>query len=209
MKQEIAPGSTIRQIIIVTQPETEYVLEVSADAHVTYCFIVTESASITCTISLKGPGAYVQFYAIYLLEADQTCTIITNQEHVCPQATSSVLIKGILKDNARFEHRGLIAIAPEAVGSVAYQHTKNIMLSPYARAWAQPSLQVLTHDVHCAHGSATGYLDEDQLYYMQARGISLQEAKTLLLKGFFADILQEVGDPAIEGKINEKIHEQT
>jgi Fe-S cluster assembly protein SufD len=110
-----------------------------------------------------------------------------------------------LNGNARFEHRGLIAIAPEAVGSVAYQHTKNIMLSPHARAWASPSLQVLTHDVHCAHGSATGYLDEDHIYYMQARGIDLQRAKTLLLKGFFADILQEIGDLAIENKINKKI----
>lgn len=202
MKREIAAGSIIKEIIVVDQPQVEYVLELSAHAQVTYYFVVTDSTSITCTIKLLGPGAHVQLFGIYLLEADQECTIITHQEHICPQATSSVLIKGVLKGNARFEHRGLIAIAPEASGSVAYQHTKNIILSATARAWAQPSLQVLNHDVHCAHGSATGYLDEDQLYYLGARGLGPEKAKTLLLKGFFADILQGVGDSRIESKID-------
>src|SRR5690554_1939051 len=105
MKREIAAGSIVKEIIVVTQAQSEYILEGHANAQVSYYFIMIDSTSITCTIRLLGSGAHVRLFGIYLLEADQECTIVTHQEHVCPQATSSVLIKGVLKGNARFQHR--------------------------------------------------------------------------------------------------------
>lgn len=204
MKIIVPAQAHIHKVIMVTEDQY-YTICLEEYADLTYFFVFTTTATLEVTVQLTGSGATARLYGIYLLQ-DHHLKVVTRQEHYAPHASSTVLIKGVLNGTARIHHQGLIAIKKEAVGSTAYQHNKNIALSPASHTWAQPSLEVLTHDVHCAHGSATGQLDENQLYYLQARGIRPEEAKTLLLKGFFADILQEVGDPLVEDVISKKIH---
>ena len=89
--------------------------------------------------------------------------------------------------------RKTVRMEKEARGAYASQENKNMLLSSGARALSVPSLEVLTHDVHCFHGSAIGRFDEEQLLYAGSRGIDEKTAQRLLLHAFFADLFSDMG----------------
>lgn len=169
---------------------------VHENAHLTYFFLVTDSADITIFIQLLGPKAQATIFCICLLSEEQTVVINTQQKHSSSRTESQVLVKSIMCDAARLTYNGSIIIEKDAHKSVAQQHNKNMLLSSEAYIWANPSLEVLTNDVQCAHGSASGQVSQDQLFYLQSRGLGDDVAKKLLLQGFFADILNNMSDNA-------------
>lgn len=108
----------------------------------------------------------------------------TLQDHQAPHSTSSVIIKSVLDDEALFSCYSLIAVAPEAQGTNAQQANKNMLLSNYARATSIPMLEVFANDVTCKHGAAISTFDEEQIFYLQSRGMTPMAAKKLLVTGF-------------------------
>jgi Fe-S cluster assembly protein SufD len=93
---------------------------------------------------------------------------------------------------------GTIYVAPHAHTTQARQSNKNMLLDSRARATSVPSLEVLTKQVQCAHGSAVGNLDQDALWYMLSRGVALQDARRMLLEGFVAEIIDPVPADVLE-----------
>ena len=110
------------------------------------------------------------------------------QVHHAPQTMSRVMVRGTVDGHAQTQYEGVIHVAKEARGSDASLESKHILLSPAARADARPTLEVLTDEVQCAHGSAVGPIDPDQLFYAMARGMDDQQGRNLLIEAFFADI---------------------
>ena len=102
-------------------------------------------------------------------------------------------MKGVLSGTAYAHYHGTVRMEKEARGAYASQENKNMLLSSGARALSVPSLEVLTHDVHCFHGSAIGRFDEEQLLYAGSRGIDEKTAQRLLLHAFFADLFSDMG----------------
>ncbi len=142
-----------------------------------------------CT--LDGQGADVLLYGVYFGHEDQHLDVRTVQHHNAPNATSRTFYKGAVKDEAHAVYQGLIQVAHEAVRTDAFLDDKNLILNDGARADSIPSLQINTDDVKCSHGSTTGRLDKNQLFYLLARGYDPDEAKELLVEGFFGDIIDK------------------
>ncbi len=201
-------GDYARATIIYDQRDAhhggpvKYTISVGRGAQVDYRIIALHGANLehTYDLILGGSGAHIQLRALYILNHDQQVAITTRQVHEAPDTSSSVLLKGILQGKGQATHRGTIFVHEGAHGTNASQHSKHLMLSDQARAWTMPSLEVLAHQVRCAHGSAIGTLDEEQLFYMQARGMSYVAARRILVEGFCADVVSIPADAGDYGR---------
>ncbi len=150
-----------------------------------YCVITNcGKAEITIDVQLSGPGAQVNVYGVYVLNTNQHLTITTKQHHQVAHTCSSLSFNGVLTDNAQVNYKGTIFVDKKAPNTQAAQNNKTILLSKQAQAQSIPTLEVLNNDVQCAHGSAVGQLDEQQLWYAQTRGLSETLAQRMLLESF-------------------------
>jgi Fe-S cluster assembly protein SufD len=143
------------------------------------------------TVRMEGAQSSARVRGIYALSSTQQAYIATRQEHCAINTVTDLIFKGCIAQHARATYTGVIAVDASASGTQASQDNKNIMLSPQARVISKPSLEVLNHDVQCAHGSAMGQLDVEQVLYMQARGIAKERAHQLLLQAFCADVVSD------------------
>ena len=117
-----------------------------------------------------------------------------------PHCKSRVTYKSALQgDEAHTVWVGDVVIRAAAVGTDTYELNRNLLLTPEARADSVPNLEIETGDIKGAgHASATGRFDDEQLFYLQSRGVTADEARRLVVHGFFADIIRRIGVPSIE-----------
>lgn len=141
---------------------------------------------------LAGEGCEATINGLYLLEGNQHIDNYTLLEHAEPNCPSHELYKGILGDQSRAIFRGKIHVHQKAQKTDAYQQNENILLSDNARVNTKPQLEIYADDVKCSHGATIGQLNEDALFYLQARGISKTESKSMLLKAFADDIANRI-----------------
>jgi Fe-S cluster assembly protein SufD len=141
---------------------------------------------------LAGPGATSRVTGAYFADGDQHLDYDTFQEHIAPSTTSDFAFKGALRDRATAVWRGMIRVEPDAQKTNAYQENRNLLLSEKAHADSIPGLEIMANDVRCTHGATIGQVDREQLFYLMARGLSRAEAERLIVRGFFADILDRI-----------------
>ena len=167
---------------------------------------VRKNSSITTLLSHLGPqmarhNVYVELqdknatanaYGLYELSQNQHCDCQTYIDHQSPYSYSEELYKGVLKDNSHGVFRGRIKIAQDAQKVEANQLNKNLILSKKARANSMPQLEIFADDVKCSHGSTTGQISEDEIFYLQSRGITAQKAYQLLVESFTKEILLKI-----------------
>lgn len=139
--------------------------------------------------NLEGPGSNVHLYGLYFPIEDQHIDMKTVQNHRSPHAFSRTLYKGIVSDSAHSIYQGLISVAPKGVGTDAYLTNNNILLSDSSRADSIPSLRIDSNDLRCSHGSTLGKLNETQIFYLQTRGFSREEAIIILIEAYFDEVL--------------------
>jgi len=158
---------------------------------------------------LAGQGASSTLRSTYLGDGDQIHDLRTMQDHVAPKTISDLLCKGAVADTARSVYTGLIRMRHGAVRSNANQSNHNLVLSETAHADSVPNLDISENDVRCSHASTVGPIDEDQRYYLESRGIDRPAAERLLVRGFFADLLEraDVGPagPVISADIERRL----
>lgn len=136
------------------------------------------------TVVLAGKGADADVKCLYYGDAKRLFKVKTAQEHKAQEATSNVVVKSVLTQEARLTCHSMINVAPGANGTHAEQVNKNILLSRAARAVSVPMLEVLANDVKCKHGAAVSRIDDEQFFYLQSRGIAPEQTKTILLEAF-------------------------
>jgi Fe-S cluster assembly protein SufD len=141
---------------------------------------------------LAGQGATSRVTGAYFADGAQHLDYDTFQEHIGPHTTSDFAFKGALRDEATAVWRGMIRVEPDAQKTNAYQENRNLLLSPSAHADSIPGLEILANDVRCTHGATVGQVDREQLFYLMARGLSRAEAERLIVRGFFADVLDRI-----------------
>ncbi|QGG95914.1 SufB/SufD family protein [Actinomarinicola tropica] len=141
---------------------------------------------------LEGRGATGDLFAAYFGRDDQTLDFRTFQDHAAPDTTSELLFKGAVDDRSRSVYTGLIQVRPDARGTNAVQTNRNVKLSPDAWAESVPNLQIENNDVRCAHASTVGPIDEDQLFYLESRGVPTDVAERLVVGGFFDEVLAQL-----------------
>ena len=162
-------------------------------------------------IVLNGQYAEAFMYGLYMPNGRQHVDNHTLVDHALPNSYSNELYKGILDDNGTGVFNGKIYVRPDAQKTNAYQSCKNVVLSPGASMNTKPQLEIYADDVKCSHGTTTGQLNDEALFYMQSRGIPKAEARTLLLYAFVQDVLSQVKIQPIraylEGVVREKLGE--
>lgn len=150
---------------------------------------------------LVGDGSTSDALGVYVADGERHVDFRATQRHVGTHCTSDLLYRGAAWDRASAVFSGLIRIEPSAAHSDAHQASHYLLLSEDARAANIPNLEILNHDVKCGHASSGGPPDEDQLYYLAARGIAPAAAERLVVDGFFADVAARVPVPAVGAHI--------
>lgn len=145
-------------------------------------------------LELLGPGSNGESYNLYLTNSDEHSDINTIIHHRVADTTSNQIAKGILDGESKGIFTGRIHILPQAQRVVSGQMNKNLILSKKAQAHSQPQLEIFADDVKCSHGSTTGQLSDEEVFYFETRGIPAKKAKTLLALGFGLEIVLKIKD---------------
>ena len=149
-------------------------------------------AKVNQHVELVGEGARSQVNGVMFTEGKQHLSYHTLQHHRAPNTNSDFLYKAALQDNSRTVWRGMIKVDPEAQKTDGYQRNDNLLLSPTARADSIPGLEIEADDVRCTHGSTSGRVDEEQIFYCQSRGFTRKEATRAIVTGFFQQIFDRI-----------------
>lgn len=148
-----------------------------------------------------GAGASLKLYGMGIADGDRTIEVYSRVDHDTDRCHTDELFKFSVDDRARCGFTGLVKVAEGAKGNEAYQSNRNLIGSNEARMMSKPQLEIYNDDVKCSHGSATGQLDELQLFYMRTRGLSESEARMLLKQAFMADVINEVHIPGLKERL--------
>lgn len=159
------------------------------------------------SVKLHGEGAEGHLWGAYFADATQHLEHRVFVHHQGPRTVSRVSYKGALHGKgARTVWIGDVLIGPDAVGTDSYEQNRNLVLSEGTRADSIPNLEIRTGDIQGAgHASATGRFDDEQLFYLQSRGINETDARRLVVVGFLVDVISRIGDTALSEKLTEKI----
>lgn len=143
-------------------------------------------------VRLRGEEARVELYGAVIADGEQRVDNNILVEHLSPKCTSDMLYKYVLDGQSNGAFAGKVYVAPGAQQTASEQTNANICVTPTARAFSQPMLEIYADDVRCNHGSTIGKLDEGALFYMRQRGIPEDEARLLLQHAFINDVLRHV-----------------
>ncbi|MEW2222597.1 Fe-S cluster assembly protein SufD [Streptomyces sp. NPDC006990] len=158
-------------------------------------------------VSYGGPGAEAELYGLYFTDAGQHQEHRLLVDHDTPNCRSNVAYKGALQgDDAHAVWIGDVLIQAAATGTDTYELNRNLVLTDGSRVDSVPNLEIETGEiVGAGHASATGRFEDEQLFYLMARGISEREARRLVVRGFFAELVQQVGIPDVEERLIARI----
>jgi Fe-S cluster assembly protein SufD len=175
------------------------------DAHLTH-FAVTLGGSLVRlapTVRYASQGGDAELYGICFADAGQHLEHRLFVDHDTPNCKSRVLYKGALRgDGAHTVWIGDVLIRPAATGTDTYEYNRNLVLSEGAHADSVPNLEILTGEiVGAGHASANGRLDDEHLFYLMARGIPLNEARRLVIRGFFGELIAKIGVDELQERI--------
>ncbi len=158
-------------------------------------------------LELLDSGANGESYNLYLTNGTEHSDINTVIQHRAADTTSNQIAKGILDGDSKGIFTGKIHIYPQAQRVASAQLNKNLLLSNKAQAHSQPQLEIFADDVKCSHGSTTGQLSDDEVFYFMARGIPAEKAKTLLAHAFGMEIVLKIKNKRVQTKAESLVME--
>jgi Fe-S cluster assembly protein SufD len=162
------------------------------------------------SVALSGDGADGELYGLYFADAGQHLEQRVYLHHEGANTRGRVNYKGALQgEGAHTVWVGDVLIGPDAAGTDSYEQNRNLVLSEGTRADSIPNLEIETGEILGAgHASATGRFDDEQLFYLQARGITEHEARRLVVLGFLTEIIQKIGKPELEQRLQVSIDDE-
>ncbi len=158
--------------------------------------------------TMAGSGARSEMLGLSVGSDRQEFDQRTLQCHDVPNTWSDLLYKNALDDRSKSIFKGLIRVAPGAAKTDAYQNNRNLLLNPEAEADSMPGLEILNDDVRCTHGATTGQIDQDQLFYLMARGIDPRTGAQLLAHGFFEEVIARLPEKKIGEAVRSAVAEK-
>ena len=162
-------------------------------------------AKVNQHVELIGEGANCQVNGTMFTEGGQQLTYNTLQHHVAPNCRSDFLYKAALQDRSRTVWRGMIHVDEKAQKTDGYQRNDNLLLSDRARADSIPGLEIHADDVRCTHGSTSGRVDEELIFYARCRGFTRREAIRAIVTGFFQQVFDRVTIESVRIALGEAI----
>ncbi|MCW2742193.1 MAG: sufD [Blastococcus sp.] len=158
---------------------------------------------LVSNVQYAGPGGSADLYGVYFADESQHQEHRLWVDHAAPNCRSHVTYKGALQgEKAHTVWIGDVRIRPSATGTDTYELNRNLVLTDGARADSVPNLEIETGEiVGAGHASATGRFDDEQLFYLCSRGIDAETARRLVVRGFFADVVQHIGLPELRDRL--------
>lgn len=154
-----------------------------------------------CRCEFLGEGAELKLYGMAICDRQRRLRFDTHIDHLVPHCHSDELYKISASDRADCSFCGLIKVHEGAVGTEAYQSSRNLLDGTDARIQARPELEIYNDDVKCNHGCAIGQLDPMEVFYMRTRGIPEHQARLLLRQAFMADVIDAITIPALNQRL--------
>ena len=182
----------------VINPTGEFTAEIRDKSSLNAVFIFTDAVKFNAKISLTGESSSCDIGALYALSDDKKAEFVSTVEHKNVSTASRQTVKGVAADNSSFSFYGIVDVEEGSVKTDAEQLHMGLLLSDQAKITASPQLLIRNDDVKCSHGSAVGDLDKNQMFYLRSRGIDEDDAKKILIRAFFADILEKIDDKKIK-----------
>ena len=158
---------------------------------------------VNCNLEGKYSSAFIN--GIHLLSKNKHHEIRTNTNHSYENTKSYQLIKSVIDDSSKSVYQGKIYVDSKAQKTDGYQLSKAVLLNEQAEFNAKPELEIYADDVKCSHGSASGSLDEDSIFYLMSRGLDQKTAKELLINGFLLDVVEKITDEEIKKLLKKMI----
>ena len=209
------PGAGVRHARIQDEGEKAHAVTTvnvyqDRDSHVqshTFTFASGVVRNNTAAV-LGGAGGTHTVGGLYILHGEQHVDTHTLIDHEAPGCVSNELFKGICYDRTTGVFNGKVFVARPAQQTNAYQQSQGVILSPDARHFSKPELEIYADDVKCSHGSTTGAIDPEALFYLRARGLSLSDARALLLYAFAHDVVAELENEPLQAHLDARISER-
>lgn len=160
------------------------------------------------TVELDKPGGWARMSGLFFANARQHFDLDTQQNHNAPDTVSDLLYKGALKDKSRSVWQGMIKALPGSQRIDGFQANRNLLLDRTARADSIPGLEIEADDVRCTHASTVGRLDEQEIFYLMARGIPRETAVQMAVQGFFDPVMQRIPFEGVRERIAGRVLEK-
>jgi len=154
---------------------------------------------VNCNLSGEYSSAFIN--GVFSLKENQQHEIRSTINHLVENTKSYQLIKSVLGKNSKSAYQGRIFVDSKAQKTDGYQLSKAILLDETSEFNAKPELEIYADDVKCSHGSASGSLNENSIFYLMSRGLNYQQSKELLINGFLLDVVEKITDPEIKSLI--------
>ena len=151
---------------------------------------------VNCNLEGKYSSAFIN--GIHLLSKNKHHEIRTKTNHLYENTKSYQLIKSVINDNSKSVYQGKIYVDSKAQKTDGYQLSKALLLNEQAEFNAKPELEIYADDVKCSHGSASGSLDDNSIFYLMSRGLNQTTAKELLINGFLLDVVEKITEDEIK-----------
>ena len=160
-------------------------------------------SEVNCNLKGEHSSAFVN--GIFSLDKNKHHEIRTTVNHLTENTKSYQLIKSVLEDSSKAAYQGKIFVNSDAQKTDGYQLSKAILLNKDSEFNAKPELEIYADDVKCSHGSASGSLNEDSIFYLISRGLNYNQARELLINGFLLDVVEKITDSEIKNLIKNMI----
>jgi Fe-S cluster assembly protein SufD len=208
----LGDGASIQYLVLQQWPDdithvATHRIHLGRDARAELVVAATGAAlsKVYMEVAMMGQGGSARISGLVIGDGKQHFDYQSLQDHFAPNCLSDLLVKGALKDESVSVYSGLIKIRKDAQHSDAYQANRNLLLSSRARADSIPMLEIEANDVRCTHGATVGQVDFEQLFYLQSRGFSLEDAQNTLVHGFFQPVIDRIALPQVREQIHEAI----
>lgn len=211
----LGEGSRFRYLTLQEWGDAAFQIEnnmavVQRDAQVDWITLNlgTRISKLQLGSDVAGPGSSAELDGVFFARGDQHIDQTTLQIHSSPDTYSRLLYKGAVKDQGHSVYRGIIQAKPGAIKVDAYQTNNNLVLSDGAIADTIPGLLIDADDLKCSHGATIGNLQEEQVFYLRARGIPDHDARKMLILGFYDEILDRIAYSFIRDKVHAVLEER-
>jgi Fe-S cluster assembly protein SufD len=197
----LGEGATLKYLCAQTLSEQTWLFgsqraELARDSHLHWVGLGLGSrrGKLRMETDLRGQGSRAVVTGAYVTEHEQHLDYETTQEHYAPNTSSDLSFRGILKDHAHSVWSGMIRVDPGAQKTDAFQESRNLLLSPNAHADSIPGLEIEADDVRCTHAATISQVDENQLFYLESRGLPRAEAEAMIISGFLETTVTRLED---------------
>ncbi|MCA9965842.1 MAG: Fe-S cluster assembly protein SufD [Anaerolineales bacterium] len=160
------------------------------------------------TLELDKPGSWGRMSGVFFTNGRQHLDLDTQQNHNAGDTVSDLLYKGALKENSRIVWQGMIKAQKDSQKIDGFQANRNLMLDKTARADSIPGLEIEADDVACTHASTIGKMDQEEVFYLMARGIPRNRAEQMVVEGFFDPLLRRIPVEGVRDRIFSRILEK-